>query len=165
MFFDELANKYKTHKNGLFIMTPSGAGKTYYCKHQSEPEWIDGDELWIESGAQPLTEWWDMGVPIINAVEQRCDIITSQAIEHGFRVLGSVNYFYKPDAIVIPDWETLTRQIKMRQDSGEYDGGMTESHHEQLKTHIKIIDEWHSKHHVPKFASVTEAITFLTIDD
>lgn len=163
-FFENLSQKYTTHEKGLFIMTPSGAGKTYYCKNQSTPDWMDGDELWIKSGAQPLVEWWDMGVPVINTVEQRCDVITAQAVEKGFRILGSVNFWYKPDAIVIPDWDLLVQQIKMRQDSGEYDGGMTDAHHEQLKTHISIIEEWHAKHGVPKFDSIENAIETLTKD-
>jgi hypothetical protein len=56
-FFEKLSHRYTTHRKGLFIMTPSGAGKTYYCKNQTTPDWIDGDDLWIESGAQPLVEW------------------------------------------------------------------------------------------------------------
>lgn len=164
-FFEELKTKYKTHQKGLFIMTPSGAGKTYYCKNQTEPRWIDGDELWTNSGAQPQIEWWDGGVPMINAVEQRCDVVTAQAVQRGFRLLGSINYWYKPDAIVIPDWETLTKQIKIRQNSGEYDGGMTDAHHDQLRTHINIINEWHTKHEVPKFTSIPEAIDALTLED
>lgn len=165
-FFENLSQKYTTHERGLFIMTPSGAGKTYYCKNQSTPDWIDGDELWCLANAQPdpETKWWDMGLAVINAVEQRCDVITSQAVEKGFRILGSVNYWYKPDAIVVPDWDILVRQIKMRQESGDYDGGLTESHHEQLRSHISVINEWNTKHGVPKYDSIENAIAALTMN-
>lgn len=164
-FFNNVVQRYTVHKTGLFILTPSGAGKTHYCKRQTVPNWIDGDDLWLESGAQPAGEWWDMGVPVINAVEQRCDIITAQAVDRGLRILGSINYWLKPDAIVIPDWEVLVDQIQRRQDSGEYDGGMTSAHHAQLKIHIGIINEWHTKHAVPKFKSVTQAIEHLSSND
>lgn len=163
-FFDELKQKYRTHEKGLFIMTPSGAGKTYYCKNQSEQDWIDGDDLWVESGAQPSpdTAWWDKGVPVIERVEQRCDVITAQAIDRGFWVMGSVNFWLKPDAIVIPEWDVLIGRIKMRQESGEYDGGMTDAHHEQVRTHIRIISKWNTEHGVPKFTSIEDAVRALT---
>ena len=161
-FFDEQKLRYRTHEKGLFIMTPSGAGKTYYCKHQSEPDWVDGDDLWITSGAQPPIAWWDMGVSVIERVEQRCDVITAQAIDQGFWVMGSVNFWFKPDAIVIPEWDTLVGRIKTRQESGKYDGGMTDAHHEQVKTHIRIISEWNTKHGVPKFTSIEGAVQALT---
>lgn len=161
-FFDEQKLKYRTHKKGLFIMTPSGTGKTYYCKHQLEPNWIDGDDIWVESGAQPLTAWWDMGVSVIEQVEQRCDIITSQATTRGFWIMGSVNFWLKPDAIVVPEWNTLVERIRLRQNSGEYDGGMTETHLDQVKTHIRIITEWNTKHGVPMFTSIEDAVQALT---
>ena len=120
--------------------------------------------MWCDAGAQPQpeTKWWDKGLDVINRVEQRCDIITADARDKGFWIMGSVNYWLKPDAIVIPDWETLTKQIKMRQE-GDYDGGLTENHHEQLKNHIKVIEEWNTKHGVPRYSSVQEAVGALTL--
>ncbi len=162
-FFESLALKYKKHSKGLFIMSPSGAGKTYYCNRQTEPNWIDGDELWLNSGAQPPieTEWWTKGVEIINRVEQRCDVITDEAVKMGFWIMGSVNYWYQPDAIVIPEWDTLTAQIEARQ-VGDYDGGLTSEHYDQLRKHLEIMEEWHTKHGVPKFISIDSAVQFLT---
>jgi hypothetical protein len=160
-FFEGLKKKYITHKKGLFIMTPSGAGKTHFCKQQKEPHWIDGDDLWLASKAQPQTDWWNGDMLLINRVEQRCDIITAQACKMGFWIMGSINFYYQPDAIVIPKWETLVNQIKKRQETG-YDGGLTEAHHEQLKLHIYFIEQWHLHHNVPKFESVEEAVAALT---
>jgi hypothetical protein len=162
-FFEQLGKKYRKHDKGLFIMTPSGAGKTYYCNHQTEQHWIDGDILWIDAKAQPdpATAWWDKGVPVINRVEQRCDVITAEACDRGFWVMGSVNYWYQPNAIAIPPWDTLMRQIQHRSEH-DYDGGMTPEHSEQVKRHIAIITEWHEKHGVPKFESIETAVSALT---
>lgn len=162
-FFNQLQKQYRTHSKGLFIMTPSGAGKTYFCNKQVEPEWIDGDTLWIDSGAQPPIEWWNGGVPMIERVEQRCDAITAQAVDMGPWVMGSVNSWLKPDAIVIPKWETLVERIHNRQVGGNYDGGLTDSHLEQLKTHLSIIEKWHTDHGVPKFESIEEAVSTLVV--
>ena len=164
-FFKKLEDRYIRHQKGLFIMSPSGTGKTYYCNNQEELNWIDGDELWIESRAQPdpSTEWWDKGLHVINRVEQRCDIVTAQAVDKGFWILGSVNFWLKPDALVIPDWEVLMGRIKQRQDSGEYDGGMKEEHKDQVKSHIEHgLMPWHTKHGVPIYKSIEEAVKQLT---
>lgn len=162
-FFKELGTKFISHDKGLFIMSPSGAGKTHFYKQQQTPHWIDGDDFWREAGAQPPdgVAWWDMGVEVIEQVEQRCDIITSQAVKRGFWILGSINFWYKPDAIVIPPWETLVSQIKQRQDT-DYDGGLTDSHLDQLITHIGIINRWHIELDVPRFKTIEEAVNALT---
>lgn len=162
-FFKELEKKFKRHEKGFFILTPSGAGKTYYCKRQNEQNWIDGDDLYFDTGAQPPVEyeWWNMGPHIINRVEQRCDVITAEAVDRGFWVMGSINYWLKPDAIVIPSVDTLMKQIKQRQNEG-YDGGLKDEHFEQLIVHIGIIRDWYIKYDVPQYKSIDEAVNSLT---
>lgn len=160
-YFASIESRYKRHEKGLFIMTPSGAGKTYYTSRQAEPDWIDGDTVLIESGAQPDMDWWNQGVPVIERVEQRCDIITQQFRDKGYWIMTSINFWLEPDAIVIPDWETLTQRIATRQQNN-YDGGMTSEHHEQLKKGIEIIERWHTEKGVPKFESIEEAVRTLT---
>jgi hypothetical protein len=164
-YFNKLESRYEKHSKGLFVMTPSGTGKTYFCDRQPEPHWIDGDVLWFETGAQPPLEYegWNKGVPVIERVEQRCDVITAAAIDRGFWIMGSVNFWLKPDAIVIPPLELLMERIKKRQESG-YDGGLTEEHYEQLKTHIRIITRWNTEHGVPLFKSIEKAVSALTKD-
>lgn len=160
-YFKQLEQKFIRHKKGFFIMTPSGAGKTYFCRKQSEPHWIDGDDLWLETGAMPNEPWWDQGVDVINRVEQRCDVITASAVDSGYWILGSVNFWLKPDAIVIPTLDVLMKQIKQRQQDG-YDGGLKEEHIEQLITHIGIIRDWKIKYDVPEFKTIQSAIEALT---
>lgn len=160
-YFNQLEKKYKRHDKGLFIMTPSGAGKTYFCKQQKEPHWIDGDDLWLETGAMPESAWWDQGAHVINRVEQRCDTITAAAVDSGYWILGSANFWLKPNAIVIPTLDVLMKQIKQREQEG-YDGGLKAEHLEQLITHIGIIRDWSIKFGVPEYRSVQEAVEALT---
>lgn len=162
-YFSNLENNFKKHKKGLFILTPSGAGKTHFCKQQSDNDWIDGDDLYIETGAQPPIEyeWWNKGPHIINRIEQRCDVITAEAVDQGYWIMGSINYWLKPDAIVIPPIDTLMKQIRQRQIDG-YDGGLKEEQFEQLIVHIGIIRDWSIKHNVPEFKSIEDAVSQLT---
>jgi hypothetical protein len=160
-FFEELGKKYVQHPKGLFIMTPSGAGKTYFCSRQEEQHWIDGDTVLTGSGAQPKNDWWNQGVPVIERVEQRCDVITQQCVDKGFWIMTSINSWLKPDAIVIPEWDILTAQIENRQENG-YDGGLTSDQHEQLKKGIEIIQKWNTEHGVPLHKSIEEATRALT---
>jgi hypothetical protein len=75
--YKKLTEEYKVHKKGLFILAPSGAGKTYYINNQKEKNWIDGDVLSLETNAQPDGEWWFENFDIIDEIEQRIDIVTS----------------------------------------------------------------------------------------
>lgn len=160
-FYAQLLKKYISHEKGLFILAPSGAGKTHYCKNQSEPHWIDGDELWQTSGAHPEGPWWTEPLEVMNRVDRRSDIITMEAKEQGFWIIGASNNWLQPDAIVIPDWETHKKYIKHRQETN-YDGGATDKDHEQVLSHIAWIEKWNTDHGVPKFNSVEEAVTAIS---
>lgn len=160
-YFNELSKKYRKHKKGLFIMAPSGAGKTYFCEHQDEPHWIDGDELWVAAGAHPHGPWWLEPLEVINRIDQRSDVVTMEAKEAGFWVVGASNYWLQPDAIVIPDWNTHKKYIAARH-ANNYDGGATPDDHDQVLHHIEWIKKWHTDHGVPQFTSVQEAAEALT---
>lgn len=160
-FYDELGTRYRTHSKGLFILGPSGVGKTYFCKKQTEPHWIDGDILWEGAGAHPLnTPWWTGGEDVIHRVDQRSDVITMEAKLQGFWIIGASNYWLKPDAIVIPDWDTHVGYIRNREQS-DYDGGAKSDALDQVKSHVAVIQKWHTDHGVPLFKSVDEAISSL----
>jgi len=161
-YYQELGKKYIKHEFGLFILAPSGVGKTYYCQSQSENHWIDGDELWVGTNAQPdpSEKWWTQGLDVINIIDQRSDVVTVDAKLEGFWIMGASNYWLKPDAIVIPDWDTHVKYIKTRQENN-YDGGATLDALEQVKSHRESINKWNSEHGVPKFKSIDEAVNNL----
>lgn len=160
-FYKELAQTYITHRKGLFILAPSGSGKTYFCQNQKEAHWIDGDDLWMKSKAHPEDAWWLEPLEVINRIDQRSDVVTMEAKSQGFWILGASNYWLKPDAIVIPEWETHKQYIEERHNN-HYDGGATPNDHEQVLGHIAIIKKWHDEHGVPMFTTIADAVEALT---
>ncbi len=160
-FYKGFGKKYVQHNNGLFILAPSGSGKTHFCKIQKEPHWIDGDEIWMSAGAHPDGAWWKEPLETLNRVDQRSDVITMEAMKLGFWIMGASCYWLEPSAIVIPEWETHKKYIKHRQQTS-YDGGATEEDHQQVLGHIAFIKTWHTDHGVPMFDSIEKAVSFLT---
>ncbi len=158
--YGELAKKYVTHKTGYFILAPSGAGKTHFIRAQKELHWLDGDDLWPAAYAHPAGAWWLESLERMTEIDQRSDIITIEAKRLGFWILGASNAFLRPDAIVIPDWETHKRWIVVREREG-YDGGATSDQLEQVMAHRKWILGWQENGTVPKFETVPEAVAYL----
>jgi len=163
-FYDNLADTFIRHKKGLFILAPSGAGKTYYCNNQIEKHWIDGDELWTAAGAHPDGPWWKESIEVMDRIDMRADLVTMEAMHEGFWIMGLASYWLKPDAIVVPDWETLTANIQKRQSGSGYDGGATSEDFAQVKTSIMHMSRWQESHGVPIYASIDEAASRLTAD-
>lgn len=160
--YTELSKTYIRHDKGLFILAPSGVGKTYFVSKQAgdAKHWIDGDTLWVVTNADPTDDEWDDDFSLVQAVNARCDVITHQATQLGFWVMGASNQFLKPNAIVIPDWSTHIGYIKQRE-GGDYDGGAKEKDLEALKSHIKWIKHWEAEG-VPCFRSIEDAVASLT---
>lgn len=157
--YDELAQLHKKHGRGYFILAPSGAGKTHFVKNQTQPDWIDGDDIWMMTNAHPEGAWWLEPLETIKATDARSDVITYEAKKLGFRIVGASNNWLKPDAIVVPDWETHKAWIAHRENNN-YDGGATSDRLEQVKNHIDWILKWEDQG-VPKFKTVPEAAEFL----
>ena len=158
--YNELSQTYIRHNSGLFILAPSGTGKTHFVEHQKQKHWIDGDLLWTMTGADYTNNEWDNNLDDIFEVNGRSDIITHQAKKLGFWIMGSSNLFIKPDAIVIPEWQTHLKYLRKRQ-SGFYDGGATTEDLEGLKTHIDWITQtW--KGTSPFFTSIEDAVDHLS---
>lgn len=157
--YKKMSNSYITHEKGFFILAPSGAGKTYFVENQKEPHWIDGDDLWMAAKAQPQGAWWEKNIKVIEEVDQRCDVITSEAKKLGFWIMGASNHWLKPDAVVIPEWEVHLDFIKKREKEG-YDGGATSNDVEKLEKSRNWMMRW-AKESVPIFDSLEEAVTFL----
>ena len=158
--YKELGEKYITHKVGFFILAPSGAGKTHFIKNQKDQHWIDGDEVWMMAKAHPEGEWWLEDTSIIDGIDQRSDVITVEAKKRGFWLMGASNYWLKPDAVVIPDWETHQRFITKRENN-DYDGGATSKDLERVKKSRTWMSRW-GKEGVTIFQSVEEAADSLT---
>lgn len=158
---NNLLRKYVQHSKGFFIVAPSGSGKTYFTKNQKELNWIDGDELWMASGAHPDREWWLESMEIIHEVDKRSDFVTQKAKEKGLWIMGASNAELQPDAIVVPEWEDHIKMIKHREEN-DYDGGAKSNPDsiKQLKDHIETIMEWKEKG-VPHFKTIKDAADFL----
>ena len=158
--YKELAKKYIAHKSGYFILAPSGTGKTHFIKNQKEQHWIDGDEVWMMAKAHPEGEWWLEDISVIDEIDQRSDVITVEAKKLGFWIMGASNYWLKPDAVVIPDWETHKGFI-LKRETGEYDGGATSKDFERVKKSRNWMSRWEAEG-VPIFQSIEEAAGQLT---
>ena len=158
--YQAFADRFRTHKRGLFIVAPSGSGKTHYVHHQTEPDWIDGDELWTVAGAHPDRAWWTEGIEVINDIDQKSDIITSEAKKLGFWVIGASNFWLIPDAMVIPDWRTHKKFIAHREQRN-YDGGATTKDFDQVLGHREWLLARAKKEKIPVYKSITEAINKL----
>jgi len=158
--YKEFLDKYIQHKYGLFILAPSGAGKTHFVQHQERMDWIDGDELWTACGAHPDRAWWTEGDDAIAIIDQKSDVITGEAKRLGLWIIGASNYWLRPDAIVLPEWEQHKAYIKSREETN-YDGGATSSDHDQVLGHRAWMEKLAQEKDVPVFSSIQEAVDAL----
>lgn len=154
-FYAELAKTYIRHAKGLFILAPSGTGKTYFVDNQTEMHWIDGDYLWPAAKADLSDDSWNSNKEMVEGINIKSDVITYQAKKLGFWIVGSSNSFLKPDAIVLPDWETHKKYIRDRE-ATHYDGGAKVEDYDGVLAHRDIIARW-EKQGVPCFKSIQEA--------
>ena len=138
---------------------PRPRAKTHFCKHQAQPDWVDGDSIWGESGADPFPfQWWKDGLHTIQRVSQRCDVITADAVDRGFWIIGSTNYWLQPNAIVVPPRDILIRNIEKRgQADHQYDGGLEKDQFHQLERGIAWLRSKWLPLGVPEFESIERA--------
>jgi hypothetical protein len=159
--FRKFMKNFIVHSSGYFILAPSGTGKTYFVNNQKEKHWIDGDILWEATNAHPNRAWWTEGVDTIFEVDQRSDVITSQAKKLGLWVLGASNFWLKPDAIVLPDLRVQKNYI-LKREKTNYDGGAKSNDLQQVKNHrLWIKNKWLKKEKVPCFKTIEDAVSFL----
>lgn len=159
--YKKFKKEYKTHKKGLFIVAPSGAGKTHYIKSQKEKHWIDGDILWIATGAHPDRTWWTEGLDMIYTVNQRCDVITAEYKKAGFWIMGASYFWLTPDAIVIPDWRIHKKWI-INREQNNYDGGVTSAEFHQVSLERKDLLQLSKRLDIPVFKTIEKAVDTLT---
>lgn len=158
-FFRLLQKKYVKHSRGRFILAPSGSGKTYFVTRQPVKHWIDGDDLWPLANADLTNDEWENDLSVVMEANNRSDIITHQAIKLGLWVIGSSNHWLKPDAIVLPNWQTHKRYI-LKREKNDYSGGGTAANIQGVLAHRKSIRQWTSKHDVPLFTTVEAATEY-----
>ena len=158
-FFKRLAKNYIQHKQGFFILAPSGVGKTHYINSQKKNDWIDGDVLWTWGNAHPDGPWWLMETEDTNLIDQNSDAITAHAKKNGFWVMGASNFWLKPDAIVLPHWSTHKKYIRYRE-THNYDGGATSDRLDSLLGQRRRFRRYVKKG-VPQFTSVADAVEYL----
>jgi hypothetical protein len=157
--YAKLAQEYRTHAKGYFIVAPSGSGKTYFINRQKQPDWIDGDDLWQATLAHPEGSWWLEPLDRVMELEARSDVITQEAKRLGFWIIGGSNTWLRPDAVVIPNWQTHKKYVRHRE-MHNYDGGATTAQLERLMRSRRWLARW-TKQGVPKFQSVEEAAGYL----
>ncbi len=154
--YKSLGQKFVRHNKGLFVLAPSGSGKTRFVRAQRERHWLDGDLLWQITNAHPGGAWWLEDMTVIKKIQQRCDVITEEAKRMGFWVIGASNAWLKPDAIVVPDWETHRNWIRERESTPN----AIRADETEIKKHREWIMRWREQG-VPKFGTVEEATDFL----
>ena len=159
--YKKFLDDYIQHDRGFFIVAPSGAGKTHFVQNQEEPHWIDGDIIWTACGAHPQTAWWTQGYEVISEIDQKSDVITVEAKKLGLWIVGASNFWLRPDAIVIPEWEQHKEYIRIREETN-YDGGAKSEDHEQVLGHRAWLKQHAQKHDTPIFDSIEKAIEHLT---
>lgn len=159
--YQQFADEYVRHDKGLFILAPSGAGKTHFVNHQTSKDWIDGDKLWTACGAHPDRAWWTEGDDAIAIIDQKSDVITGEAKRMGFWIMGASNYWLRPDAIVLPEWERHKEMIRLREET-DYDGGATSDDHKQVLGHREWMERIAKGKDIPIFQSIEQAVNALT---
>ena len=157
--YNDLKKEYVTHDKGYFIYGPSGVGKTYFINNQKVKNWIDGDILWSKAHAFPDGDWWNLSGEEIDMIERRADVITEQAKNLGFWIIGASSVNVVPDAIVIPDFDTHLRYIRNRENNN-YDGGIKSDDLDRIKNTREYYSRF-SRDGVPIFESVDEAVYYI----
>jgi len=103
---------YTIHSTGRVILGPPGIGKTTFVRNQpiTKQDWIDQDDLFGELGLK----WQNTTDP--EKTYTRADRMTDECKQKGYRIIGSLFWNYKADAVVIPDLEQHKRYLEGRPD-------------------------------------------------
>ena len=151
--YDNYSKTYKKHKKGYVILGPPGIGKTHYVKHQKENNWIDQDDLYNDLGVEWHYKENDKKYSKLNYL--RADYISEQTKLLGYRIIGSLFWNYKADAIVIPPIELHKHYLLNR-----YDLDL-----EFVLQVRNILLEQSKKDNIPLFTNINSAIQFLETSD
>lgn len=157
--FKELEKNYKTHRKGYVILGPMAIGKSYWLERQKlkndKVDWLDQDDYLVKIGAINWDVWKNPKPNSINYKLQyiRADYGTTMAKALGYRLIGSNFLDLIPDAIVFVPEELHKKFMSTRNKSKKFRENI-----ERVKKNLKLIA---SKHKVPVFESVEDAVNFL----
>jgi len=141
----------------LVILGPPGIGKTTFVRKNEDAIWKSGNKLdWIDQDDLCNELGVDWHHNSNNQVDfklnyQRADYITEQSKQMGYRLIGSLFWEYKADAIVIPPWDIHSKYLENRKDLN----------HNVVKEVRKILEDQAKKMKIPVFKSIEEAVKFL----
>lgn len=142
---------YKTHKKGYVILGPPGIGKTTFVNNQEgkKKDWVDSDNLLCSLGVK-----WHQNEnnPIDFKLNYlRADYALEQSKLLGYRIIGSLFWEYKADAVVIPPLKQHKEYMKKRKDLNE----------DKIKNFRKVFREHAKKNKIKIFNSIDEAVKYL----
>jgi hypothetical protein len=160
-FYGKLIKEYVVHEKGLFIVAPSGVGKTYFVQNQKGKDWIDGDDIWRAAGAYPKKPWFAEGAEKILEVDQKSDIITAECKRLGLWIIGASNSWLVPDAVVIPHWGVHQKWIRFRERT-QYNGGAKAEDFPDVLKHRVLLRKQARKNGIKVFPTIEAAVEFLT---
>tara|TARA_B100000787_G_scaffold159107_1_gene136982 strand:+ start:820 stop:1314 length:495 start_codon:yes stop_codon:yes gene_type:complete len=114
--YDDFDTEYKRHTTGYVILAPPGTGKTTFVSEQPgiKKDWIDSDSLF---GDKSLNIRWEGQ----STIEQklcylRADYMLEQSKIYGYKIIGSLFWKYKADAMVILPYEQHESYFSRRTD-------------------------------------------------
>ena len=150
--YNDFNQEYKQHKKGFVILAPSGTGKTTFVNNQIgiKKNWIDSDSLF---GSKSLNIDW---MNSKNEVEERlsylrADYMLEQSKLYGYRIIGSLFYKYKADAVVLIPLNEHIEYVKLRKDLNI----------DKIKQLRKTI-AYHAYYlNIPVFSNINSAIEYL----
>ena len=154
-FFDKNYNK---HKKGYVILGPPGCGKTTFIKNQSEKKknWVDADDL---LGPNSLNVQWNLNSnnpDDFKLAYMRADYMLEQSKLMGFRIIGSLFWEYKADAMVMPPLKIHKEYVKNRKSSEfKLDPKTLNKMRKLFRNHAK-------KFKIPIFSSVDDAVKYIS---
>ena len=147
---DEFNSLYKKHKKGCVLLAPPGSGKSYFVNKQTDKDWIDSD---IIMGKKSLNVQWNNKSGSIDEKlgYMRADYMLEQCKMYGYKIMGSLFWEYKADAMVILPIKQHRLYIEKRKD---LNNNSLNKMRQLFKNHAK-------KNNIPIFNSIEKAIKYL----
>ena len=142
---------YKKHKKGYVILGAPGIGKTTFIKNQGKGkrDWVDSDDLLGELGVK-----WDFNSNNESDFKLnylRADYMLEQSKLLGYRIIGSLFWEYKADAIVNLPLDIHKEYLKNRKDISL----------DVVLEVRELLLKLAKKNNIPVFDSIQGAVDFL----